>query len=177
MTPLRIISARSEDLERYLDFLEGVADWLAERGIRQWRQGSFRLSADHYADSISRGEVQLAFIGDELVGTFRLLLREPIVWPDIVEDDSVYVFNLAVKRTRADQQLGRRLLAWAADRAARLGRRWVRLDCMADNDFLHGYYTRAGFEERGEIDARFPPPVGTLRLRRFEKLVQSERRA
>ena len=171
MTALHIIAAQSDDLERYLDLLEEVADWLAARGIKQWRPGSFRLSAAYYAESIKRREVHLAFVGDELVGTLRLLLREPIVWPEVVEDDAVYVYNLAVRRTWADHGLGFRLLEWASNRAAFLGRRCVRLDCVTDNTFLRGYYTQAGFEDRGDIEAHFPAPVGTLWLRRYEKPV------
>jgi ribosomal protein S18 acetylase RimI-like enzyme len=171
MTELRIVSAQDEDLGRYIELLEEVADWLETRRIRQWRPGNFRLSADYYAESIKRKEVQLAFVGDELVGTLRLLLREPIVWPDIVEDDAVYVYNLAVRRAWADRRLGHRMLQWAGDRATSLGRRYIRLDCVADNRFLHEYYRLAAFEDRGEIEARFPAPVGTLRLRRYEKRV------
>jgi ribosomal protein S18 acetylase RimI-like enzyme len=52
-----------------------------------------------------------------------------------------------------------------------MGGNYVRLDCMADNEFLPLYYERAGFRERGEIEARYPEPVGTLRLRRYEKRV------
>lgn len=171
MTALRIISARPDDLRRYIDLLEEVAEWLALRGVTQWRPGSFRLSMDYYAESIRLGQVQLAFSGEALVGTLRLLLREPIVWPEVVEDDAVYVHTLAVSRAWADQQLGRRLLDWAGDRASSLGRRCVRLDCVADNAFLRDYYTQAGFEDRGDIDAQFPAPVGTLRLRRYEKSI------
>jgi GNAT superfamily N-acetyltransferase len=156
---------------QYIDLLEEVAEWLARRGINQWRPGSFRLSANYYAESIRRGEVQLAFCGGALVGTLRLLLREPIVWPEIAKDDAVYVYNLAIRRERANQQLGGRLLEWASQRALTLGRTCVRLDCVAENTFLRDYYTRAGFVDRGEIDAKFPAPVGTLRLRRYEKQI------
>ena len=169
MTALRIVHAQPSDLPRYIDLLEEVADWLVSRGIKQWRPGSFRQSSDYYAESIERGEVQLGFCGETLVGTLRLLLREPIVWPEIVEDDAVYVYNLAVSRNWARQQLGLGLLEWANRRALSLGRKCVRLDCVADNAFLRGYYAQAGFEERGEIDARFPAPIGALRLRRYEK--------
>jgi len=93
MTPLSIVSAQSDDLGRCLDLLEEVADWLETRGIRQWPPGNFRRSADYYAESITRPEVQLAFVGDELVGTLRVLLREPIVWPEVVEEDAVYVYK------------------------------------------------------------------------------------
>ena len=171
MTALRIISAQSNDLDRYIDLLEEVADWLALRGIKQWHPGSFRRSSDYYAASIKQGEVHLAFSGEALVGTLRLLLREPIVWPEIGEDDAVYVYNLAVSRKWANQRLGGRLLEWADRQASSLGRRCVRLDCVADNTFLRSYYTQAGFVDRGEIDAQFPEPVGTLRLRRYEKQI------
>ena len=40
--------------------------------------------------------------------------------------------------------------------------------------FLRGYYVQAGFEERGEIDAPFPAPVGTLRLLRYERQVRAQ---
>jgi GNAT superfamily N-acetyltransferase len=170
MTALHIISAQPDDLGRYIDLLEEVADWLVSRGIKQWRPGSFRLSMDYYAASIAVGEVQLAYCDGALVGTLRLLLREPIVWPEIVEDDAVYVYNLAVRRPWAGQQLGRRLLEWAGHRASSLGRRRVRLDCVASNTFLCDYYTQGGFVDRGEIDAKFPDPVGTLRLQRYERI-------
>lgn len=174
MTEFRIVSAQVDDLPQYIDLLEDVADWLGARGIKQWRPGGFRLAVDYYAESIRQGEVQLAFVGGELVGTLRLLLREPIVWPEVVEDDAVYVYNLAVRRTWGGHRLGAQMLEWAADRATSLGRRYVRLDCMADNRFLAGYYAGAGFDERGEIDAPFPAPVGTLRLRRYEKQLRIE---
>ncbi len=173
MTELRIVPAQDEDLGRYIDLLEEVAGWLRSSWNQAVRPGNFRLSADYYAESIKQKEVQLAFVGDELVGTLRLLLREPIVWPDIVEDDAVYVYNLAVTRAWADHRLGRRMLEWAEGRAASLGRRYIRLDCVADNCFLREYYAHAGFTERGQVEARFPAPVGTLRLRRYEKPVRA----
>lgn len=173
MTPLQIISAQSDDLGRYIDLLEEVADWLARLGINQWRPGTFRLSANYYAESIERGEVQLAFSGEALVGTLRVLLRDPIVWPEIAEDDAVYVYNLAVRRKWANEQLGGRLLNWAGRRASTLGRQCVRLDCMADNTFLRRYYMHAGFVDCGDIDAQYPEPVGKLRLGRYEKRIES----
>jgi ribosomal protein S18 acetylase RimI-like enzyme len=169
MTQLRIASAQEGDLGRYIDLLEEVAHWLEARGIKQWRSGSFRLSADYYAESIRQGEVHLAFVGHELIGTLRLLLREPIAWPEVIEDDAVHVYNLAVRRTWSEHRLGAQMLEWAADRATSLGRRYVRLDCMVDNQFLADYYVRAGFDERDEIDAPFPAPVGTLPLRHYER--------
>lgn len=168
---LRIVPAQSEDLAQYIDLMEEVAEWLEERGIKQWQVGNFRRSIDYYTGSIQKQEVYLAFIQDHLAGTLRILLRELTVWPDVADEDGVYVHSLAVRRQWAGHGLGMRMLEWAEKQAALMGRRHVRLDCVANNEFLPLYYERAGFRERGEIDATYPEPIGTLRLRRFEKCV------
>lgn len=168
---LRVVAAERGDLDRYVDLLEELADWLETRGIRQWPRGRVRRSSAYFADSIARQEVQLAFVGNELAGTLRFLMNDPIVWPEFTEPDAVYVYNLGVRRTWAGRELGSRLLEWAERRAASLGRRFVRLDCMPGNTFLRGYYERKGFIARGEVDAHYPDPVGLERLRRYEKAV------
>jgi GNAT superfamily N-acetyltransferase len=167
-----VVVAEPADLARYLDLVEEIADWLAMCGIRQWTPGQFRASAAYYAESIERHEVYLAFLGDALVGTLRVLAEEPIVWPEIVEDDAVYVHTLGVGRRWAHLALGSQLLNWAASRAASLGKSFVRLDCVSGNAFLRRYYLDAGFADRGDIDAPFPDPIGTLRLRRYEKRIR-----
>jgi ribosomal protein S18 acetylase RimI-like enzyme len=164
-----MVPARSEDLGRYLDLLEEVAVWLEARGISQWPAGQFRLSADSYAESIRQEEVQLALVGDALVGALQLLLRERMVWAEAAEDDAVYVFSLAVRRAWAKHEVGRQMLDWAGDRATTLGRRYIRLDCEADNQFLRAYYESAGFEDRGEFRLPGQPARGTRRLRRYQK--------
>jgi ribosomal protein S18 acetylase RimI-like enzyme len=170
---LRVIAAERGDLDRYIDLLEELADWLETRGITQWPRGRVRRSAAYFAASIDRQEVQLAFVDDDLAGTLRLLMSDPIVWPEFIENDAVYVYNLGVRRTWAGRELGGRLLDWAGHRAASLGRRFVRLDCLPGNTFLHAYYERKGFVARGEVDAHYPDPVGLERLRRYEKAVQA----
>jgi GNAT superfamily N-acetyltransferase len=170
---LRVVAAERVDLERYVDLLEELADWLETRGITQWPRGRVRRSSAYFADSIARQEVQLAFVGNELAGTLRFLMNDPIVWPEFTEPDAVYVYNLGVRRAWAGRELGGRLLDWAEHRAAGLGRRFVRLDCVPGNAFLRDYYERKGFIARGDVDAQYPDPVGLQRLRRYEKAVHA----
>ena len=169
---LRVVTADGGDLERYVDLLEELADWLESRGITQWPRGRVRRSSAYYAGSIARQEVHLAFVGDDLAGTLRVLMDDPIVWPEYPTGEAVYIYNLAVRRTWAGRSLGARLIDWAGQRAAALGRRFVRLDCVPTNAFLCDYYERLGFTARGDVDAHFPEPVGTARFRRYERAVQ-----
>ncbi len=164
-----MVQARPQDLGRYIEMLEEIAVWLESRQIRQWQSGMFQQFESYFADSIRKGEAHFAYHGDDLVGTIRLLPSDTDVWPEATENDSIYVYNIAVGRKWAGHRIGRQMLDWAGRQAASLGRNHLRLDCLADNGFLCRYYSDAGFEDRGAVDATYPEPIGTLRLRRFEK--------
>ena len=148
-----------------------MTEWLERRGIKQWRPGVFQTSVDYFSESIRLKEVFFVFVEDELAGTLRLLQQDPIVWPEIDQDDALYIYNLAVRPAWTGKRLGCRLLDWAGEEVVSRGRTCLRLDCFADNDFLIDYYAQAGFINRGVVDATYPDPIGTLRLRRFEKQV------
>src|SRR5712691_2863169 len=122
--PLRIVCAQADDLPRYIDLLEELADWLCARGIDQWPRGRARTGKNYYAKAIANGEVHLAFVGDEFAGAIRLLDHDSIVWPEIAVDDALYVYNLAVSRAWAGHRVGRRLLEWAERRTADTGRQF-----------------------------------------------------
>jgi GNAT superfamily N-acetyltransferase len=62
----------------------------------------------------------------------RLDLEDPLFWPEIERGSSVFVHKLAVRRRWAKQGVSTALLAFARERALRLGRRYLRLDCVAD---------------------------------------------
>jgi ribosomal protein S18 acetylase RimI-like enzyme len=168
---LKIRLARPDQLDQYLEFLEELATWLESRGIAQWQPGNFRKSRAYYGASIAKGETWVAYCGPELVGTIRVLDSEPAVWPEIEKEDGVYVYNLAVNRRWAGCGIGTKLLAWADECAVKKTRKYVRLDCAANNGFLKDYYQQSGFDSRGEVVVRYPEPIGIMQLHRFERRV------
>jgi ribosomal protein S18 acetylase RimI-like enzyme len=167
-----MVCAAESDLERYLDLLEDLAEWMHVRGIEQWPRGRARSGRDYYKASVEQRELHLAFVGEEFAGGLRLLKRDPIVWPDVTADDALYLYTLAVRRTFSGRGLGRELLAWAERQVASAGRRYLRLDCVPGNMFLRRYYEDAGFVTRGDVDAVYPGLAGAMRLRRYEKAVE-----
>ena len=90
----------------------------------------------------------LAGLRGRPVGTLALQWSDDETWGDI-PGDAGYVHGLAIRRDFADQGLGRELLRWAEARVAASGKKYLRLDCVAENRALNEYYRRAAFSYRG----------------------------
>jgi GNAT superfamily N-acetyltransferase len=165
---LRVALARPCDVEPYIALLENVAEWLDRRGVAQIQPGTYRKFADYYVTSVAAREVYFGLIGNELVGSFRLVCDGGTVWPDS-DDDSLYLENLVVRRTWSGHGFGRRLLRSAEQETLRLNKACLRLDCFANNPFLRRYYEEAGYTDCGEVEAQYA--FGVLRLQRFQKLL------
>lgn len=116
-----------------------------------WTPDSF--SRRRIAEIIDRGEMYLALLGGQAVGTFALQWTDDETW-GIGRDDAGYIHGLAIHRNVAGMAVGRELLGWSEERAVRSGRKYLRLDCVAENGALNAYYRRAGFDYRGQTTVR-----------------------
>jgi ribosomal protein S18 acetylase RimI-like enzyme len=144
---IEVMQAQASHLGTVLSILTEAGEWLAAKGIPMWGPGRFR--AQVIASSIERGEVYLAMQGRWAIGTIALQWSDTVIWGDDA-GDAAYVHRLAIRRAFAGKGLGFHLLRWAESAAAAQGKRYLRLDCMAENPVLREYYERAGFEYRGE---------------------------
>jgi ribosomal protein S18 acetylase RimI-like enzyme len=72
-----------------------------------------------------------------------------------VAGDAGYVHGLAIRRGFAGTGLGRELLRWAENMVAASGKKYLRLDCVAENTAFNEYYVRAGFGCRGRVPVRW----------------------
>jgi len=148
---LEVREARTGDLDAVLSILEDVARWMVHQRIEGWTPGSF--SRRRIAEIIGRGEMYLASLAGQAVGTFALQRSDEETWGR-VPNDAGYVHGLAIRRDFAGGGLGRELLGWAENRVSRSGREYLRLDCTAKNDVLNAYYRMAGFDYRGRAVVR-----------------------
>ncbi|HUY79944.1 MAG TPA: GNAT family N-acetyltransferase [Ktedonobacterales bacterium] len=139
-TPYTITRATLADLGAVIDLYEDAARWLTARGIDQWRPGDYTV--ERARGNIERDVVYLAWREGRPVGKFTLVWDDPEVWGE-QPPDAGYVHGLAVARSEAG--LGVVMLRYAARMVAQAGRRYLRLDCLASNQALRDYYTRAGF--------------------------------
>jgi GNAT superfamily N-acetyltransferase len=168
MGQIKLVQAQSSELDTVIDILEEAASWLASRGIEQWLPGAFlgpRYGS--IAEQVNRGEVYLAILDGKPVGTLTLQWQDKKFWGD-VPDDAAYVHRIAIRRACGGKGLGRQLLQSAESTAAKVGKTFLRLDCMAENAALCEYYERANFLCRGEIEGN------GWRGRLYEKRIRVE---
>jgi ribosomal protein S18 acetylase RimI-like enzyme len=169
---VEITPAVPADIDDVLDVLNQAARWLASRGINQWRVNGF--PRELIAGSISRGEVYVARHDRRAVGTFTLQWSDELFWPGASEAAG-YIHRIAVRREA--RSLGTVLLKFAERITAATGRKLLRLDCFSGNSALCGYYERAGFVRRADIeidprgDATVPESTGHFFARQYEKVL------
>ena len=146
------------DLPEIRLLLQACAEGLAEQGYRNWL--AFDVAASLESDVLQRevwvlrdpepGEPIGAIVATWTVGTTPMRHYPPDFWP---EDDrrAMYLNRLAVHPDRQGRGTGARCMAVAAARARQLGCSAIRLDYLAANGALRRFYTRLGYEPRGEV--------------------------
>jgi ribosomal protein S18 acetylase RimI-like enzyme len=145
---ITVSQATASDYTAVFDLLESARQWLISRGItRQWPTS---IPSEILSERIARGVVYTAGAGTlhKIVGTFTILWADPNTWGE-QPPNAGYVHSLAVDRAWAGQGLGEYLLKEAARIVAGSGRKYLRLDCWADNAALCAYYESLGFLSRG----------------------------
>lgn len=104
-------------------------------------------------DAIRQGETWLVDVNGRVSGTVTVDFSDP-VWSD-VDGNAAYVHRMAV--SRRERGLGAVILAWVKEFARQQGCDTLRLDCVASNERLRGYYEAAGFAYRGDVSVGGAP--------------------
>lgn len=143
---VHVARASLRDADLVTGILEEAARWLAGRGIDQWPVSGF---APRVVDGFARGDCYLAWDEGRAVGTLSLEGSDETFW-GAQPPDALYLHRLAVRRSHPG--LGRWLVEWAEEAARAAGKTFLRLDCMAANRGLRGFYEAAGFEHCGDVE-------------------------
>ena len=138
-----IIAAAPNDIEVVLEILDEASAWIINQKLPHvWVPGGFPREA--FIDQISRGEVYIGLVDGKPAGTFVLQWSDVFWWGE-QPPDAGYVHKLAIRPAYAGQGVGRQMLAWAGDRTRSMGRKILRLNCMAEDRKIREYYENAGF--------------------------------
>ncbi len=157
LSMLEIRQATLAEMNIAIGILAEAARWLASRGLPSWNPDTLPAVMNV---SLTRGDVYLAWINDQPVGTITVQWSDVLYWGER-PDDAGYIHKLAIVRSAAGQHLGAQLLPWAESLIAERGRHYARLDCHASNPMINAFYEAAGYQLRGTLT--FPEVALNLR--------------
>jgi len=142
---LVIRKASVMDASAILILWQDAAKWLQAKGIDQWNPEGFTL--ERVIKYMNNGsDIYLAQLIDEYVGTFTITWKDPFIWGELDNSESGYIHKLAVDRKFKGLGIGHKLLRLAEDEIRKKGKKFIRLDCMADNIKLNQYYRDYGYQ-------------------------------
>jgi GNAT superfamily N-acetyltransferase len=146
---LDIVPARPDDIDTVLGILDEAAAWIIEQRLPSvWKPGEF--SRETFLEQISRGEVHVGLVDGKPAGTITLQWSDLVFWGE-QQSDSGYVHKLAVRPVYAGQKIGLEMLKWAEAAAREVGKRFLRLNCLAADRKIRDYYERVGFLYKGDV--------------------------
>jgi len=143
------VPARPEDTDTVLEILDEAAAWIIERKLPGvWKPGGFSRQA--FLEQISLREVHLGWVDEKPAGTITLQWADRIFWGE-PQPDAGYVHKLAVRPAYAGQKIGLETLRWAEDTTRKTGKKFLRLNCLAEDRKIRDYYEHAGFLYKGNV--------------------------
>lgn len=150
---ISVRQAKPDDAAGIRTVLLEAARWLDSRGMTMWHDDE--LDAEAIARDVDDGAFWVAEVDGQIAGVVRFQLSDERFWPDASQDDAVFLHRLAVRRNFAASRVSTALIEWAANRAASLGRKWLRIHCDAARIKLRTFYERQEF--RHHSDRRVGP--------------------
>ena len=147
---ISLVQARTTDLDTIIEILEDAGRWLESMGITVgWRPGTF--SRQDFNKRILQNEIYLAKMDDEPVGTITVQSSDEDFWGK-TPSDALYIHKFAVRRSLAGKGIGSHMLQWTESFAKSLGKRFLRLDCPANDPGIRAYYENTGFKHIRDIN-------------------------
>jgi GNAT superfamily N-acetyltransferase len=136
------------------------ADRLRSQGLDQWQ---YPVKWENIRRTVADGTCWLVTNADSrAIGTITVEpTADPYWYLSDDPDNALYIHRMVIDDGSRGQELGSALLDWAARRARKAGRSWLRLDAWKSNPALHQYYLDRGFS-LVRIDDNPSDPSGVL---------------
>jgi GNAT superfamily N-acetyltransferase len=155
-----ILSARSADLDRYVEIAREAQAHLRALALGQWVPAAHDDYRPTLASQLARGDVFKVMRAETAIAFFVATTTPTTFWLPTT-DPALYLSGIVVSRAARGSATGARIIAWCRERVLRDRLVSIRIDCHADNHWLLGFYTKAGFVERRRLE-QYPGYIGAL---------------
>lgn len=165
---LIIREAVRSDADIVAEMLREAAEVMVSRGAEQWKPEMF--SVETVLEYFGSRRILLLTSDGNPAGLFTLQDSDPAYWQELNDERYLYLHRLTVRPEYRGLDYGGEMLHYAEKEAARLGKRGLRLDCVAHLPSLNAYYQRSGFRFVAERDLN--RSVGGRYVNLYEKTNQ-----
>lgn len=152
-TEVQVYQAEPKDLPLIQSFLHETAQWLKDKGSKQWNGILVGKDTHNTPQAIEKGEVYIVDLGNEPAGMFVLWDQQSewdqALWGVDVSADCYYLHRVTIRRKHAGKGLADTLLQKAIEVVRTDHKKGIRLDCLATNAYLNQMYSHAGFKKVG----------------------------
>jgi GNAT superfamily N-acetyltransferase len=138
---------RPDQLETFSSLICGVAQELEDHGEKLWEMEWLQPQA--LLKTYGLESLHLGRINGLPVAAFVLLETDPEFWPDILENESLFIHKVVVARAWKGHNLSSQVLDFAARQVLERGKKFLRLDTDATRPALCNLYERYGFTRVG----------------------------
>jgi len=132
----------------FADILTEAAEWLISENMKNWDPLNF--SIENIVQKNDLNELYLCYSDDETAGCLKMQTVDKMFWPEVPEDESMYIHKLAVRRKFAGKGVSGAMIDWVKEQAILKKIKFVRLDCIANRDRLCRMYEKHGFIKKDE---------------------------
>lgn len=132
-----------------VSILREAAAWALSQGIFVWHEDELR--EQEFRQAALLGELVMGFNEGQAVATMLLQSSDPIYWPEIAANTSLFLHKIGVRRSHAGLGWLGRLVEFADQNARQSSIGWLRLDT------LHGTRLRHLYEQHGFSVIDEPP--------------------
>lgn len=145
-----IREARRSDAEILAVMLREAAEAMVSAGVEQWKPEMF--TTESVLDYFGHRRLFLLTADGQPAGLFTLQGSDAAYWKERNDERYLYLHRLTVRPAYRGLDYGGAMLRYAEREAVRLGKRGLRLDCVAHLPSLNAYYRRSGFRFVAEQD-------------------------
>ena len=144
---MKIELAKIEDLESIQKLIYDRCEWFYANGIIGWQIDSYPDEYDlaYFKEQMKINKLFVAKINNKICGVMLLKNDDNDYWHD--DEDSYYLHHLATDINI--KGIGNTLLNYAIEQCKKDNKKYLRLDCYKDSNFLNEYYKKAGFKNVG----------------------------
>lgn len=147
--------AREDESEQIINILKEAALWIQSQGIDQWQYLLQGGDDEEIKQAVCRGTTYIVVKGDKPAATFALSSEQNDwdrhIFGNDAQHDSLYLHRLAVKPDFMKNGLGAGILKWIENHIT-TDKKYLKLDCVGNNQKLNEFYLINGFEHFGITD-------------------------